>query len=377
MQSCSFIAAAAAATLPEREAFAAAALDTHKALVHIFCIGQSRINLHAACSAAAAATLQEGEAFAAAAALDTHKVLVHIFFATRSTTHVYSLLLLFQEGEAFAAWTRTRRWCTSPMHFHYSCPSCCCCFQEGEAFAAAAALDTHKALVHIFFATRSTKKVAGVSDAGLKPRKVARVAVLGGGLMGSGIATALVLAGVDVLLKEVNQQFLDVSAVEDTKHTLWYSEAVGSCFNPQLWCLLQLPFCELQSGLACTLSHLACREEELPAHASSPAVTFPPHVLCCCCLFGLAHIPAALPKYARNTRIVICSSVPLWSTSLLLCMLLLPFGFSNRSLAWPASVATLRVVSARAACTQQEPIHHLFTHIVAFGLTAAVAVVMF
>jgi enoyl-CoA hydratase/3-hydroxyacyl-CoA dehydrogenase len=84
--------------------------------------------------------------------------------------------------------------------------------QEGEAFAAAAALDTHKALVHIFFATRSTKKVAGVSNAGLKPRKIARVAVLGGGLMGSGIATALVLAGVDVLLKEVNQQFLDVSA---------------------------------------------------------------------------------------------------------------------------------------------------------------------
>lgn len=29
--------------------------------------------------------------------------------------------------------------------------------------------------------------------------------------MGSGIATACILAGVDVLLKEVNQQFLDVS----------------------------------------------------------------------------------------------------------------------------------------------------------------------
>jgi enoyl-CoA hydratase/3-hydroxyacyl-CoA dehydrogenase len=49
-----------------------------------------------------------------------------------------------------------------------------------------------------------------VSDAGLTPRKVGRVAVLGGGLMGSGIATALVLAGVDVVLKEVNQQFLEV-----------------------------------------------------------------------------------------------------------------------------------------------------------------------
>eukprot|EP00879_Flechtneria_rotunda_P001199 GHRR01001346.1.p1 GENE.GHRR01001346.1~~GHRR01001346.1.p1 ORF type:complete len:489 (+),score=186.50 GHRR01001346.1:104-1570(+) len=81
--------------------------------------------------------------------------------------------------------------------------------KEGEAFAAAAALDTHKALVHIFFATRSTKKVRGVTDAGLKPRRIKRVAVLGGGLMGSGIATALVLAEVEVLLKEVNQQFLD------------------------------------------------------------------------------------------------------------------------------------------------------------------------
>lgn len=51
-----------------------------------------------------------------------------------------------------------------------------------------------------------------MTDAGLKPRKVSRVAVLGGGLMGSGIATALVLSGVNVVLKEVNQQFLDVSA---------------------------------------------------------------------------------------------------------------------------------------------------------------------
>lgn len=51
-----------------------------------------------------------------------------------------------------------------------------------------------------------------VTHAGLKPRKMACVAVLGGGLMGSGIATALVQAGYEVLLKEVNQQFLEVCA---------------------------------------------------------------------------------------------------------------------------------------------------------------------
>lgn len=47
--------------------------------------------------------------------------------------------------------------------------------------------------------------------AGLRARTLKCVGVLGGGLMGSGIATALALAGYTVLLKEVNQQFLDVS----------------------------------------------------------------------------------------------------------------------------------------------------------------------
>ena len=38
--------------------------------------------------------------------------------------------------------------------------------QEGECFKAAAALDTHKALVHIFFAQRSTKKIRGAPFGG-------------------------------------------------------------------------------------------------------------------------------------------------------------------------------------------------------------------
>lgn len=80
--------------------------------------------------------------------------------------------------------------------------------KEGECFAAAAALDTHRALVHIFFAQRATKKVRGVTDVGLKPRQIKKVAVIGGGLMGSGIATACILAGQEVLLKEVNEKFL-------------------------------------------------------------------------------------------------------------------------------------------------------------------------
>lgn len=41
------------------------------------------------------------------------------------------------------------------------------------------------------------------------PRRVRKVVVLGGGLMGSGIATALILSNYTVILKEVNGKFLE------------------------------------------------------------------------------------------------------------------------------------------------------------------------
>ena len=48
----------------------------------------------------------------------------------------------------------------------------------------------------------------GVTDIQLKPRQIKKVAVIGGGLMGSGIATALLVGNISVVLKEVNSQFL-------------------------------------------------------------------------------------------------------------------------------------------------------------------------
>ena len=51
-------------------------------------------------------------------------------------------------------------------------------------------------------------QVPGVTDVGLKPRHIKKVAVIGGGLMGSGIATALLLSNINVVLKEVNADFL-------------------------------------------------------------------------------------------------------------------------------------------------------------------------
>ena len=79
---------------------------------------------------------------------------------------------------------------------------------EGEKFLECQRLPTHAGLVHIFFAQRATKRVRGVTDQGLTPRGCRCVAVVGCGLMGSGIATSLALAGVRVLLKEISEPLL-------------------------------------------------------------------------------------------------------------------------------------------------------------------------
>jgi len=79
---------------------------------------------------------------------------------------------------------------------------------EGQAFLASQRLPTHAGLVRIFFGQRATKRVRGVE--GLAPRPLRKAAVVGGGLMGSGIATAFATAGIEVLLKEVAQGPLDL-----------------------------------------------------------------------------------------------------------------------------------------------------------------------
>ncbi|KAK1417331.1 hypothetical protein QVD17_26458 [Tagetes erecta] len=80
--------------------------------------------------------------------------------------------------------------------------------KEVKVFNELVLSDTAKGLVHIFFAQRAISKVPKVTDIGLKPRPVKKVAVIGGGLMGSGIATALILGNINVVLKEVNSEYL-------------------------------------------------------------------------------------------------------------------------------------------------------------------------
>ncbi|MBA0764399.1 hypothetical protein Gotri_013755 [Gossypium trilobum] len=111
---------------------------------------------------------------------------------------------------------------------------------EAKVFKEIVLSDTSRGLVHVFLAQRATSKVVlrnsnflivksdnqlgffvvffsseilllqvpNVTDVGLKPRQVKKVAIIGGGLMGSGIATALIVNNIFVVLKEVNSEYL-------------------------------------------------------------------------------------------------------------------------------------------------------------------------
>ncbi|KAL1563382.1 Altered inheritance of mitochondria protein 1 [Salvia divinorum] len=88
--------------------------------------------------------------------------------------------------------------------------------KESRVFKDLISTDTSKGLVHAFFSQRAASKVPNVSDIGLKPRKIMKVAVIGGGLMGSGIATSLILSDIYVILKEINSKYLlkGIKAIE-------------------------------------------------------------------------------------------------------------------------------------------------------------------
>jgi len=74
--------------------------------------------------------------------------------------------------------------------------------REARLFGELTQTPVAKRLIEIFFATTALKKDTGVDDAAVKARKVSRVGVLGGGLMGSGIAYVTVNAGIPVRVRE-------------------------------------------------------------------------------------------------------------------------------------------------------------------------------
>jgi 3-hydroxyacyl-CoA dehydrogenase/enoyl-CoA hydratase/3-hydroxybutyryl-CoA epimerase len=74
--------------------------------------------------------------------------------------------------------------------------------QEARLFGELAVSDVAARLMEVFFAQTALKKDSGVDDPSVRARKVERVGVLGGGLMGSGIAYVTANAGIPVRIRE-------------------------------------------------------------------------------------------------------------------------------------------------------------------------------
>jgi 3-hydroxyacyl-CoA dehydrogenase len=86
-------------------------------------------------------------------------------------------------------------------------------FEEGllyetELANSAKATDESKALVHVFFAERDTRKVPGL-PADTKPRTIGVGGVVGAGTMGGGIAICFANAGLPVTILDTSQESLD------------------------------------------------------------------------------------------------------------------------------------------------------------------------
>lgn len=89
-------------------------------------------------------------------------------------------------------------------------------------------------------------QVPGVTDLGLKPRPVKKVAVIGGGLMGSGIVTALIMNNVQVFLKEVNDKFLEQGICR-------VKGDVSSTHKGHMFCSRKVvPICPVPHRLVCS-----------------------------------------------------------------------------------------------------------------------------
>jgi 3-hydroxyacyl-CoA dehydrogenase len=88
---------------------------------------------------------------------------------------------------------------------------------EREGFARLMQTPEGEALRHAFFAERAAGKVPGI-DAGTGRRSIHRVAVIGAGTMGSGIATACLMAGLKVDLIEPQAEALERGVANLDKH---------------------------------------------------------------------------------------------------------------------------------------------------------------
>ncbi len=80
---------------------------------------------------------------------------------------------------------------------------------EMEGFCEVAPTDVSKHLINVFFMMEGVKKKTGAA-AGVKPLPVKRIGVLGAGTMGGGVAYVAADRGIEVRMKDVNNQALAI-----------------------------------------------------------------------------------------------------------------------------------------------------------------------
>jgi 3-hydroxyacyl-CoA dehydrogenase len=141
---------------------------------------------------------------------------------------------LYEAGRALAA--KVRRGALAPLkaveaiEAAVALPFAEGCRRERELFAECVDSDQARALIHVFFAEREVTKIPGITKE-TPARPIARVAIIGAGTMGGGIAMACANAGIDVLLRDTEQAALD-RGMETIRRNYDISAARGR-FTPE------------------------------------------------------------------------------------------------------------------------------------------------
>jgi 3-hydroxyacyl-CoA dehydrogenase len=140
--------------------------------------------------------------------------------AVRPLPHVRKLPCAHPDGDAYFQFARNT---VKAVAKNFPAPARCVdcveqatkakTFEDGlryerEAFAALMLTPESKALRHAFFAERAASKIPDVPET-TPVRPVDKVAIVGAGTMGGGIATTFLNAGIPVVLLETKQEALD------------------------------------------------------------------------------------------------------------------------------------------------------------------------
>jgi 3-hydroxyacyl-CoA dehydrogenase/enoyl-CoA hydratase/carnithine racemase len=105
------------------------------------------------------------------------------------------------------------------------------CQMEAEGMAQLFGSPVNAALLNVFFLTDRNKKDPGVDQAGIMPRSIETVSVIGAGIMGAGIASANVKRAVPVTLTDANRGAL-ARGVSSVLEEVSYNRKTGKA-DPQ------------------------------------------------------------------------------------------------------------------------------------------------